>query len=96
MGAGGGGGGGQGQGQGQDQRSCAGERRARVRQGKREVGHQRVGTLSGEHGIGWVQKGYMDVAFTPEELTLMRAIKQVFDPTGILNPEKIFPDLSKT
>ena len=54
------------------------------------------GTLSGEHGIGWVQKGYMDVAFTPEELTLMRAIKQVFDPTGILNPEKIFPDLSKT
>ena len=54
------------------------------------------GTLSGEHGIGWVQKGYMDVAFTPEELTLMRAIKHVFDPTGILNPAKIFPDLSKT
>lgn len=49
------------------------------------------GTLSGEHGIGWVQKPYMDIAFSERELELQRGIKQVFDPTGILNPGKIFP-----
>ena len=48
------------------------------------------GTLSGEHGIGYVQKGYMDIAFTPRELNLMKSIKQVFDPKGILNPGKVF------
>jgi glycolate oxidase len=48
------------------------------------------GTLSGEHGIGWVQKGYMDIAFSDTALNLMRDIKKVFDPNGILNPGKIF------
>lgn len=48
------------------------------------------GTLSGEHGIGWVQKEYMDIAFTPAELHLQKSIKNVFDPNGILNPGKIF------
>ncbi len=47
------------------------------------------GTLSGEHGIGWVQRGYMDIRFSEAELGLMRGIKQVFDPQGILNPGKI-------
>jgi len=50
------------------------------------------GTLSGEHGIGWVQKNYMDIAFTKTELQLMKGIKDLFDPKGILNPGKIFPD----
>lgn len=50
------------------------------------------GTLSGEHGIGWVQKNYMDIAFQEAELELMRKIKAVFDPAGLLNPGKIFPD----
>ena len=50
------------------------------------------GTISGEHGIGLVQKGYMDSAFNPSQLRLMKAIKDVFDPNGILNPGKIFPD----
>lgn len=48
------------------------------------------GTISGEHGIGLVQKQYMDVAFDNISLDLMRKIKQVFDPKGILNPGKIF------
>ncbi len=48
------------------------------------------GTLSGEHGIGLVQKSYMDIAFPEVTLDLMRAIKKVFDPKGILNPNKIF------
>jgi glycolate oxidase len=50
------------------------------------------GTLSGEHGIGYVQKNYMPIAFNDVQLNLMKQIKQVFDPKGILNPGKIFPD----
>lgn len=50
------------------------------------------GTLSGEHGIGLVQKNYMDIAFTKHHLELMERIKHVFDPNNILNPGKIFPD----
>ena len=50
------------------------------------------GTLSGEHGIGFVQKNFMDIAFTRTHLELMESIKRVFDPNNILNPGKIFPD----
>ena len=52
------------------------------------------GTLSGEHGIGLVQKNYMDIAFSKVHLELMERIKAVFDPNNILNPGKIFPDAS--
>lgn len=48
------------------------------------------GTLSGEHGIGYVQKQFMPIAFSEVHLELMRNIKKVFDPKGILNPDKIF------
>jgi glycolate oxidase len=48
------------------------------------------GTISGEHGIGLVQKDYMDIMFSQSHLELMRSIKRVFDPKGILNPGKIF------
>ena len=50
------------------------------------------GTLSGEHGIGYVQKNFMDIAFSKTHLELMESIKYVFDPNNILNPGKIFPD----
>lgn len=50
------------------------------------------GTLSGEHGIGFVQKNFMDIAFSKSHLELMERIKHVFDPNNILNPGKIFPD----
>lgn len=50
------------------------------------------GTISGEHGIGYVQKSYMDIPFGNVELKLMKGIKDLFDPNGILNPGKIFPD----
>lgn len=49
------------------------------------------GTISGEHGIGYSQKGYLPIAIGPAELAIMRAIKRVFDPNDILNPGKIFP-----
>lgn len=50
------------------------------------------GTVSAEHGIGYSQKSYLPLALSPVELRLMRDIKAVFDPAGILNPGKIFPD----
>ncbi|PZF72231.1 FAD-binding oxidoreductase [Taibaiella soli] len=48
------------------------------------------GTISGEHGIGLVQKEYMNIAFNDIQLGLMKQIKNIFDPKGILNPGKIF------
>ena len=48
------------------------------------------GTISGEHGIGLVQKQYIDVVFNETQIGLMKSIKSVFDPKGILNPGKIF------
>ena len=47
------------------------------------------GTISGEHGIGLVQKQYMDIPFKSVELELMQSIKAVFDPKMLLNPGKI-------
>lgn len=66
-----------------------------VTRGIREIFELTVslkGTLSGEHGIGYVQKNYMDIAFSKAQLELMNQIKRVFDPNRILNPGKIFPD----
>ncbi|MGZ8525350.1 MAG: FAD-binding oxidoreductase [Chitinophagaceae bacterium] len=48
------------------------------------------GTISGEHGVGLIQKGYMDIVFDDVQLRLMRGIKKVFDPNNILNAGKIF------
>lgn len=48
------------------------------------------GTLSGEHGIGYVQRNYMPLKFSPIHMGLMQGIKEVFDPKGIMNPGKIF------
>lgn len=50
------------------------------------------GTISGEHGIGYVQKNYMTIPFNSVQLSLMKQIKQVFDPKGILNPSKVLPN----
>jgi glycolate oxidase len=48
------------------------------------------GTLTGEHGIGSLKKEFLALALDPVELEMMRSIKQVFDPLGILNPGKVF------
>ncbi|MDN3547943.1 FAD-binding oxidoreductase [Mucilaginibacter aquaedulcis] len=48
------------------------------------------GTLSGEHGIGLVQKDFMPIKYSEVHFALWRGIKNVFDPKGILNPGKIF------
>lgn len=66
-----------------------GERRATdaVYAATRAVG----GSISAEHGIGRYKKAYIGFTRSPEELTLMRAIKNAFDPANILNPGKILP-----
>jgi glycolate oxidase len=48
------------------------------------------GTISGEHGVGLVQKVYMPILFNEVHLHLMRQIKRIFDPNNILNAGKIF------
>jgi glycolate oxidase len=48
------------------------------------------GTISGEHGVGLIQKSYMDIVFRETNLRLMREIKKAFDPNHILNAGKVF------
>jgi len=52
------------------------------------------GTISGEHGIGLIQKSFMPVVFDHITMELMIGIKKIFDPKNILNAGKIF-DLKK-
>ncbi len=47
------------------------------------------GTISGEHGIGLVQKDYLPIVFPEHQLQLMRNLKTLFDPNLILNPGKM-------
>ena len=49
------------------------------------------GTLSGEHGIGLAKRDFMADAIDASTLALMRQVKSVFDPDGILNPGKLLP-----
>lgn len=65
----------------------------KLKDGIREIFELTVslgGTLSGEHGIGLVQKDYMSIKYTDVHFALWRGIKNTFDPNGILNPGKIF------
>jgi glycolate oxidase subunit GlcD len=49
------------------------------------------GTLTGEHGIGLAKKEYLGFEFSPAELHVMTSINAIFDPSGLLNPDKLFP-----
>ena len=51
---------------------------------------ERGGVISGEHGIGLVKKPYLSLVLDEKQIDLMRGIKKVFDPAGIMNPGKIF------
>jgi glycolate oxidase len=65
----------------------------KLKDGIREIFELTVslgGTLSGEHGIGLVQKEFMSVKYSNVHFELWRGIKKVFDKNGILNPGKIF------
>jgi FAD/FMN-containing dehydrogenase len=47
------------------------------------------GSISAEHGIGTLKRPYLHLSRSPEELALMRRLKQALDPKGILNPGKV-------
>ncbi len=67
----------------------------RVRQAGREIFEAAVslsGTLSGEHGIGVLKKQFMELDLGSDALALMRRIKDAVDPSGIMNPGKVFPE----
>jgi glycolate oxidase len=49
------------------------------------------GSLSGEHGIGYEKKDFMNLVFNDSDLETMMRVKKVFNPDGLLNPDKIFP-----
>lgn len=48
------------------------------------------GSISGEHGIGILKAPYVGMELRERELALMKQVKGVFDPKGVLNPGKIF------
>jgi glycolate oxidase len=52
----------------------------------------REGSISGEHGIGYTKAPFLSLELSPEVIALSSRIKQAFDPRGILNPGKIFPN----
>ena len=49
------------------------------------------GSITGEHGVGHTQRRHLSLRLAPRAIDLMKALKQAFDPRGILNPYKIFP-----
>ncbi len=68
--------------------------RERVRQAGAEILRVCVdagGSITGEHGVGIDKQEYLAWMFTPVEIDVMKAFKAAFDPTGVLNPGKIFP-----
>jgi glycolate oxidase len=67
---------------------------ARAREAVREtfaVAVELGGTISGEHGIGYVKAPYLDMAVNGATMETMKRIKRALDPNGILNPGKMFP-----
>jgi len=62
---------------------------------KRVTGHlcdvleRHGGSISAEHGVGLLKKPYLPRVRSAEEIAMMRQVKQVFDPHGILNPGKL-------
>jgi glycolate oxidase len=68
---------------------------ARARQAERRLFEGVVkleGSISGEHGIGFSKARYLGIELSAAEIALMKRIKHAFDPHGILNPGKIFPE----
>jgi FAD/FMN-containing dehydrogenase len=48
------------------------------------------GSISAEHGVGLSKKPFLQFTKSQEEIALMKSIKRIFDPDGILNPGKVF------
>jgi len=55
-----------------------------------EIVKRHGGSVTGEHGVGLLKKDYLTYSRSETEIEIMRGIKRVFDPDGIMNPGKIF------
>jgi glycolate oxidase len=53
------------------------------------------GVLTGEHGVGVEKRDLMPEQFTPTDLAHQQRLKCAFDPSGLLNPGKVFPTLHR-
>jgi FAD/FMN-containing dehydrogenase len=53
------------------------------------------GSISGEHGIGFTKAPFIGLELSADEIALMKRVKRAFDPAGILNPGKMFPEESE-
>jgi glycolate oxidase len=49
------------------------------------------GSITGEHGVGMEKNELMPLLFSENDLALMRRVHDAFNPTGLLNPDKLFP-----
>ena len=56
-----------------------------------ETVQQLGGSISAEHGVGLLKQEFLGYSRSDADIEAMQAIKRVFDPVGILNPNKIFP-----
>ena len=54
------------------------------------------GTITGEHGVGFAKREYLALEQPESLLRLQRRLKRFFDPSDLLNPEKIFPSLERS
>lgn len=50
------------------------------------------GSISAEHGVGFKKRNYIHYSKSPGAVTLMKQVKKLLDPNGILNPYKVLPD----
>lgn len=71
-----------------EQRPLVGELAAKIFEHAIALG----GTISAEHGLGALKRDFAAIEHTPEEIAWWRRLKESFDPLGILNPHKIFPE----
>jgi glycolate oxidase len=72
----------------EEQRPGAEEAVSEILRGAVDLG----GTITGEHGVGFAKREFLEYEQGPEVVALQRRLKAVFDPLGLLNPGKIFPD----
>jgi glycolate oxidase len=72
----------------EEQRHLVGPAAARIFRDAMELG----GTISAEHGLGALKRDHAEAEHGPLAMGLMRQVKDLLDPAGILNPHKVFPE----
>jgi glycolate oxidase len=73
-----------------DGESPDGERRAlQAFDAVMELGLALGGTITGEHGVGLLKRSWLEKELGPTGSALQRRLREVFDPVGILNPDKV-------